>query len=116
MQTLSPPSEWTSPPAFPAGSAGLLSTVDDYLAFARLLLDKGVHRGGRLLSERSVELMTTNHLTPEQIAAAGPVLAGRGWGYGMSVVTTPDEISPSRAATAGMAAMAPHGSTTPTRA
>jgi CubicO group peptidase (beta-lactamase class C family) len=94
LQTLSPPSEWTEPPAFPAGSAGLLSTVDDYLAFSRLLLDKGVHRGARLLSEQSVELMTTNHLTPEQIAGAGPVLGGRGWGYGMAVATAPDEVSP----------------------
>jgi CubicO group peptidase (beta-lactamase class C family) len=94
LQTISPLSQWTSAPAFPAGSAGLLSTVDDYLAFARLLLDRGVHNGSRLLSERSVELMTTNRLTPEQIAAAGPVLDGRGWGYGMSVVTEPDEVSP----------------------
>ena len=94
LQTLSPPSEWTEPPAFPAGSAGLLSTVDDYLAFSRLLLNKGVHGGARLLSERSVELMTTNHLTPEQMAGAGPVLGGRGWGYGMAVATAPDEVSP----------------------
>jgi CubicO group peptidase (beta-lactamase class C family) len=98
LQTLSPPSEWTIPPAFPAGSAGLVSTVDDYLAFARLLLDKGAHERGRLLSERSVELMTTNHLTQEQIAGGGAVLRGRGWGFGMSVVTAPDEVSsvPSR--------------------
>ncbi len=94
LRTLSPPSEWSRPPVFPAGSAGLLSTVDDYLAFARLLLNNGVHEGGRLLSEQSVELMTTNHLTPEQRAGAGPVLGGRGWGFGMSVVTTPDEVSP----------------------
>jgi CubicO group peptidase (beta-lactamase class C family) len=98
LQTLSPPSEWTTPPAFPAGSAGLVSTVDDYLAFARLLLDKGAHERGRLLSERSVELMTTNHLTPGQIAGGGAVLGRRGWGFGMSVVTAPDEVSsvPSR--------------------
>jgi CubicO group peptidase (beta-lactamase class C family) len=96
LQALSPPSDWASPPAFPAGSAGLLSTVDDYLAFARLLLNQGVHGDRRLLSEQAVELMTTNQLTPEQMAGAGPVLAGRGWGFGMSVVTTPtpDGVSP----------------------
>jgi CubicO group peptidase (beta-lactamase class C family) len=94
LQTLSAPSEWTRPPAFPAGSAGLLSTVDDYLAFSQLLLNKGVHKDERLLSERSVELMTTNHLTPEQMAGAGPVLAGHGWGFGLAVVTAPDEVSP----------------------
>jgi CubicO group peptidase (beta-lactamase class C family) len=93
LQRLSSPSEWTTPPPFPAGTAGLLSTVDDYLAFARMLLDKGVYRGERLLSERSVELMTTNRLTPEQIAGAGPVLGGRGWGLGMAVAVAADEVS-----------------------
>ena len=47
----------------------------------------------RLLSEKSVLLMTANHLTAEQMAGAGPVLRGRGWGFGMSVVTAPDEVS-----------------------
>jgi CubicO group peptidase (beta-lactamase class C family) len=94
LQTISAPSEWTRPPVFPSGAAGLLSTVDDYLAFGRLLLNKGIHRGERLLSENSVNLMTTNHLTPEQIAGGGPLLGGRGWGFVMSVITAPDEASP----------------------
>jgi CubicO group peptidase (beta-lactamase class C family) len=94
LQTLSAPSEWTRPPAFPSGAGGLLSTVDDYLTFARLLLSKGVPDGQRLLSENSVRLMTTNHLTPAQMAGAGPLLAGHGWGFGMAVVTAPDEVSP----------------------
>jgi CubicO group peptidase (beta-lactamase class C family) len=38
--------------------------------------------------------MTTNHLTPEQIARGGPILGGQGWGFGMAVVTAPDEVSP----------------------
>jgi CubicO group peptidase (beta-lactamase class C family) len=91
---VSSPSEWTQPPAFPSGAAGLLSTVDDYLAFARLLLNNGVHHNKRLLSAESVRLLTTNHLTPEQIAGAGVPLAGRGWGYGMAVAIAPDEVSP----------------------
>ncbi|MBB4942593.1 CubicO group peptidase (beta-lactamase class C family) [Streptosporangium album] len=93
LQTLSAPSEWTRPPVFPSGAGGLLSTVDDYLTFSRLLFNKGVHEGARLLSENSVELMTTNHLTPEQMAVNDPVRAGRGWGYDMAVATAPDEIS-----------------------
>src|SRR6266542_1600271 len=56
------PEIWSRPPVFPSGSAGLVSTVDDYVTFARMLLDRGVHGGTRLLSEKSVELMTTNHL------------------------------------------------------
>ena len=71
----------------------MLSTVDDYLAFARVLLSDGVHQGQRLLSRGSVKLMTTNHLTPEQMAGGGPVLAGQGWGFGMSVSTRSDEVS-----------------------
>jgi CubicO group peptidase (beta-lactamase class C family) len=94
LQTSSAPEQWTGPPAFPSGAGGLLSTLDDYLAFARLLLHNGVHGGRRLLSEESVTLMTTNHLTPGQIADGRPVLDGRGWGYGMAVATGPDEVSP----------------------
>jgi CubicO group peptidase (beta-lactamase class C family) len=93
LRTGSGPAVWGKPPAFPSGAAGLVSTVDDYLAFARLLLNEGVHNGRRLLSERSVRLMTTNHLTPEQIAAGGPILGGQGWGFGVGVATAPDEVS-----------------------
>ena len=94
LQAVSTPSDWTRPPAFPSGAAGLLSTVDDYLAFSRLLLNKGVHNGERLLSEESVMAMTSNRLTQDQMAAGDPLLGGHGWGYGMAVVTAPDEVSP----------------------
>ncbi|HEV8571053.1 MAG TPA: serine hydrolase domain-containing protein [Actinoplanes sp.] len=87
------PEIWSHPPVFPSGSGGLVSTVDDYVTFARMLLDRGVHGGTRLLSEKSVELMTTNHLTPAQIARAGRILDGSGWGLGMAVTVAPDEIS-----------------------
>jgi CubicO group peptidase (beta-lactamase class C family) len=94
LQTLSGADVWTRPPAFPSGAAGLLSTIDDYLAFARLLMNKGLHGDERLLSERSVETMTTNHLTPEQIAGGGILLSGSGWGLGVAVTVTPDDVSP----------------------
>jgi CubicO group peptidase (beta-lactamase class C family) len=94
LQTLTGPDVWTRPPTFPSGAGGLLSTIDDYLAFARLLLNKGLHRDERLLSERSVEMMTTNHLTPEQIAGGGVLLSGSGWGFGMAVTVAPDDVSP----------------------
>lgn len=81
LQSVSKPEEWTSLPAFPSGAAGLLSTVDDYWKFARMLLDEG----GDLLSPRSVRAMTTNHLTPEQVATGGMLLEPKGWGYGMAV-------------------------------
>ena len=38
--------------------------------------------------------MTRNHLTPDQMATAGMILGGRGWGYGVAVVTEPDGAWP----------------------
>jgi len=78
--------QWSTPPAFPSGGAGLVSTVDDYLAFARMLLAGGAAGGRRILSRPSIEVMTTNQLTPEQVAASGPDPAGaQGWGFGVGV-------------------------------
>jgi CubicO group peptidase (beta-lactamase class C family) len=87
------PEFWSAPPVFPSGAGGLVSTADDFLAFARLLLNRGVHGGTRLLSEHSVAAMTTNHLTPEQISSGGTLLRGNGWGYGMAVTVAADEVS-----------------------
>lgn len=87
------PDVWTTPPPFPSGAGGLLSTVDDYLAFARLLLGRGVHHGEMLLSEASVDAMITNHLTPAQIAGGGALLDGQGWGYCIGVSVQPDDVS-----------------------
>jgi CubicO group peptidase (beta-lactamase class C family) len=78
--------QWSRPPAFPNGSAGLVSTVDDYLAFAEMLLAGGARGATRILARPTVELMTTNHLTDEQLAVSGPEPTGaRGWGFGVGV-------------------------------
>ena len=53
-----------------------------------MLARGGTDKGHRLLTEESVRRMTTNQLTPEQVATAGALLDGRGWGYGMSVADT----------------------------
>lgn len=80
--------QWSRPPVFPSGGGGLVSTVDDYLAFARLLLNYGRHGGARLLSRPMAELMTTDQLTPAQRAGAGIILGEhRGWGFGVAVVS-----------------------------
>jgi CubicO group peptidase (beta-lactamase class C family) len=91
VQTLTAADTWTSAPAFPSGSGGLLSTIDDLYAFARMLLVGGRHEGRRILSGTSVEAMTTNHLTADQISSAGLLLGNQGWGYGMGVVTRPTD-------------------------
>src|SRR5262245_2725289 len=58
--------KYSNPPAFEAGGAGLASTVDDYLAFGRMMLNQGRHGNERILSRLSVELMTTDHITSER--------------------------------------------------
>jgi CubicO group peptidase (beta-lactamase class C family) len=86
--------KWSRPPKFEQGDAGLVSTVDDYLAFARMLLADGRYRGQTLLRPASVQAMKTNHLTAAQRGGGEAILGrGRGWGYGMSVVleTIPDQ-------------------------
>ncbi|MCZ4096828.1 serine hydrolase domain-containing protein [Streptomyces sp. H39-C1] len=80
-----PDGQWSSPPAFPSGAGGLVSTVDDYYAFARLLLADGTVDGRRLLSSASVRQMTTDHLTRSQRDAGRLFLEGQGWGFGGSV-------------------------------
>jgi CubicO group peptidase (beta-lactamase class C family) len=81
-------SRWAKPLAFPAGGSALVSTVDDYHAFYRMLLAKGCHGSERILSRPAVELMTSDQLTPEQKQGAelffGP---GASWGMGGAVVT-----------------------------
>ncbi|MEU7897605.1 serine hydrolase domain-containing protein [Nonomuraea sp. NPDC049152] len=83
--------KYSRPPAFEAGGDGLVSTVDDYHAFYRMLLNKGTHGGERILSRASVELMTMDHLTPEQKVekdAFGDHFGRHGgYGFGMAVRT-----------------------------
>jgi CubicO group peptidase (beta-lactamase class C family) len=88
-------SAWKDPPGFPDGAAGLVSTVDDYFAFSRFILRRGRAGGRQLLSEASIAAMTTDHLTRTQRDGGQPILAqGRGWGFGMSVVSgeTPEGL------------------------
>ena len=85
-----PDSPWTRPPVFPDLGGGLVSTIEDFAAFARLLRNKGKYNGERLLSRPSVEAMTTDQLTPEQKAVSGffpGTFDARGWGFGVSVTT-----------------------------
>ncbi|MFF3877578.1 serine hydrolase domain-containing protein [Streptomyces sp. NPDC001978] len=84
-----PDGDWSSVPAFHSGGGGLVSTADDWLAFARLLLAGGETNGHRLLSPTSVSRMTTNHLMAAQRDSASLFLEGQGWGYGGAVDVTP---------------------------
>jgi len=88
--------QWSRPPAFPSGAGGLVSTIDDYLAFGQMMLSQGKHESSRILSRLSVETMTTDQLTPEQKAVSGLVpgyFDSHGWGFGVSVVTRRDDVA-----------------------
>ncbi len=85
-----------------------MSTVDDFLAFGRMMLNHGKHGSERILSRLSVELMTTDHITAEQKAASSffpDFRDSRGWGFGVSIITRRDDMRSSRVAMAGTAAM-----------
>jgi CubicO group peptidase (beta-lactamase class C family) len=87
---------WSRPPAFPSGGGGLVSTIDDYLAFGRMMLNGGRHGSRRILSRPSVETMTTDHLTAAQKAVSGLVpddFDNIGWGFGMAVVTRRQDMA-----------------------
>ena len=79
-------------PRFCQGGAGLVSTADDYLRFARMLLGDGMVEGVRVLSAESVESMRTDRLSEEQKRQpflGAPFWVGRGFGLNLSVVTEP---------------------------
>jgi CubicO group peptidase (beta-lactamase class C family) len=81
-----PDGQWSTMPAFPLGSGGLVGTIDDWLAFGQMLLAGGVTASGRrLLSADSVDLMTSDHTTQAQREIGQLFLEGQGWGFGGSV-------------------------------
>lgn len=89
-------SQWRRPLAFPDAEGGLVSTIDDYLAFGQMMLNKGKHGNERILSRPSVEAMIANQITPEQKAGSELLLEdNRGWGFGVSMVTRRDDVSSS---------------------
>lgn len=82
-----------------SGGQGLWSTLDDYLAFARLFIGGGAVDGVRLLKPETLALMTTNQLTDHQRANAElfgmPLFAaGHGFGLGVAVVLEPEMAAP----------------------
>jgi CubicO group peptidase (beta-lactamase class C family) len=79
-----PGGKWSRPPAFADGAAGLVSTADDMLAFARMFLAGG----SPVLSESSARAMTSDQLTTEQKAYGGlgpDFFAGRSWSFCQAV-------------------------------
>lgn len=74
--------------SFARGGHGLFSTVHDYARFAQMLLNGGEFEGTRILGRKTVELMHTNHLSPELLPfkVADPPDYGYGFGLGSRVL------------------------------
>lgn len=80
-----PNQPWLTKPTFLNGGGGLVSTMDDYLRFARMLLNEGELDGVRILKPETVQMMRSNQL-PEGVA--GPDWApGNLFGLNVAVVT-----------------------------
>jgi CubicO group peptidase (beta-lactamase class C family) len=82
---------------FPGAHGGLVSTVDDYLAFAKMMMNKGKHGNRQVLSARSVEFMMTDQI-PADVKARSTFIPGfwdlRGWGYAVSIIKKDEPDQP----------------------
>ena len=90
------PDDYATQPSLPTGGGGMVSTAEDYLRFAQMLLNGGELDGVRILAPATVALMTANHLAPSLMTgefSVGPVTIrpGLGWGYDCAVFTDPLE-------------------------
>jgi CubicO group peptidase (beta-lactamase class C family) len=80
-------SQYATKPALLSGGGGLVSTADDYLRFAQMMLNRGELDGARILKSETVDLMTRNHLPEELVPIGlGPVrMMNMGFGLDLAV-------------------------------
>jgi CubicO group peptidase (beta-lactamase class C family) len=77
----------TEPPSFESGGGGMVSTSIDYARFMHMLLEGGRLGAVRLLSRKSVELMTADHLGTIE---GPPDLLTPGYGFGLGFAVRRD--------------------------
>ncbi len=83
-----------SVPTFLSGGGGLLSTATDYLRFCQMLLNKGELDGNRIVGRKTIELMTSQHLSSDLahigLDAKLPLgLRGISYGLGVGIMLDP---------------------------
>lgn len=88
-------SPYLKPPGFVSGGGGLVSTASDYLRFCRMLLNGGTLDGAQILSPKTLELMSANHLPggkelPDLSVSAFGESIYAGVGFGLGFATTVD--------------------------
>ena len=83
-------------PTFLSGGGGLTSTLDDYMTFCKMILGNGTHDGELIVSRKTIELMSSNHLPNgvdlQQVALgrwSETQYQGVGFGLGFSVLLSP---------------------------
>jgi len=78
---------------FEGGGFGLYSTASDYLKFAQMLANGGVHEGHRLIGRKTIDLMRTNHLDEAKLQQYRSSPYHAGYGYGLGVRTLMDKAA-----------------------
>jgi CubicO group peptidase (beta-lactamase class C family) len=76
--------DFVAKPGLMSGGGGLVSTANDYLRFSQMMLNGGQLDGRRILSRKTVELMTTDHLGDM------PGMMSRGYGFGLGFAVARD--------------------------
>ena len=92
-------SRYLTVPAYKSGNGGLLSTMDDYLRFCRMLRNRGELDSARILKPETVDLMTRNHLDGDMADMDAAHFGGLDWhgmgfGLGFSVVLDAARVGP----------------------
>ena len=92
-------SGYKTPPQLESGGGGLVSTAEDYMRFAQMLLNKGEYQGKRYLGKKTVEFMTADHVGSDRagegltslfnMLGSGYAVKGMGFGVTGSVVVNP---------------------------
>ena len=92
-------SMYLEPPTMFSGGGGLVSTASDYLRFCRMLLNGGTLDSAQILSPKTIELMTLNHLpggrdlpSMSRSMFSEATFNGVGFGLGFSVVVDPSQL------------------------
>jgi CubicO group peptidase (beta-lactamase class C family) len=74
-------------PVMESGGGGLVSTTMDYARFCQMLLNGGVLDGNRIIGRKTLELMASDHLSPDVKIQGTLLQPGHGFGLGFAVRT-----------------------------
>ena len=85
--------DFSAPPLFESGGAGLFSTINDYSKFADMLCHRGCYRNSRIISEKAFDYMTTPKFNEHLLRSMWDRLSGYNYSCFMRVMT---DVSRSR--------------------